>query len=414
LSPSKGDFVLSGGDGIYKLSWPELQIDIDVDRIRTDREHQVKAEVNVTSGRPNSSGHLRNGRLTLNSPSNKKSLVKSLEDRDSEIDWDTVIEQLCTSVLQQHRLGPIPVEITGDTDVKATDKWLIEPMLQTGHPSLIYGQGSAGKSWLAQYISVLADAGMSATGLRVEPARVLYLDWETTQEELGIRVAMLRKGLGLQAASHIWYREMSTGLTNDVEQIRHIIMDKEIDLLVLDSLGAACMGEPSNEEVVINMFASLRSLKRTSLCIDHVNKDGGLYGSNYKFINSRQIWEIKKKQEEDEESFEFALFHRKANNSKLTKPMGWQLSFTEDSALFKRKDVRDTALEPDLRIVDRIENLLRHEAMVPKDIAEELEKEPSHIRKELHDWTARGKFIKLDDGSGRYALPVRKNEWGSI
>ena len=133
----------------------------------------------------------------------------------------------------------------------------------------------------------------------------------------------------------------------------------------------------------------------------------------YKFNSGRQIWEIKKSQAEGEDSMEFALFHRKANNSKLIKPMGWVLRFTEDSASFIRKDVRDTGLETELRIVDRIENLLRRGAMTPKDIAEELEKEPSHVRKSLHDWTAKGKFVRLEDG--RYAMRAREEEeWTTI
>jgi hypothetical protein len=408
---SLNDFSLDGGDGIYKLTWPELHVDIMVDRIKADTDHQVKAEINATSSRPNSPGHLRGGRLILTSPSSKKSMVKSLEERESEVDWDTIIEQLCTSVLHHYRSGSPAVEITGDADVKASNRWLIEPLLQLGHPTLIYGQGSAGKSWFAQYMSVLADCGMSASKLLVEPARVLYLDWETTQAEIGVRVAMLRKGLGLQSQSHIWYREMMAGLYNDVEAIRHLVMEKNIELIILDSLGSACMGEPESAEIVLRMFQSLRSLRCTSLCIDHTNKEGHLFGSVYKFNSGRQIFEIKKAQTEGEDSLEFALFHRKANNSKLVKPMGWQLRFADDSVTLTRKDVKDTGLESELRIADRIQNLLQRGAMAPKDLAEELEREPSHIRKELSEWTAKGRFIRLSDG--RYAVRAREDEWSA-
>jgi hypothetical protein len=260
------DFSLNGSDGIYKLTWPELHVDIMVDRIKADTDHQVKAEINATSSRPNSPGHLRGGRLILTSPSSKKSMVKSLEEREADVDWDTVIEQLCTAVLQHYRSGSPAVEITGNVDVQASNKWLVEPLLQLGHPTLLYGQGSAGKSWFAQYVSVLADSGMNASRLLVEPAKVLYLDWETTQEELGVRVAMLRRGLGLQSNSRIWYREMMAGLYTDVEAIRHLVMEKGIELIVLDSLGSACMGEPESAEIVLRMFQSLRSLRCTSLC----------------------------------------------------------------------------------------------------------------------------------------------------
>ena len=411
---SLNDFKLEGDDGIYKLSWPELNIHATVDRIKADSDHQVKAEVNVTSTRPNSSGHLRLGRLLLTSPSSKKSMVKSLEEREGEVDWDTVIEQVCTAVLTNFRSGSPSVEITGKADVKALSRWLIDPILQTGHPTLIYGQGSAGKSWFAQYISVLADMGMSASGLRVEPAKVLWLDWETTEDEFNVRVAMITKGLGLEADTHIRYVQMETGLYNDIEHIKREISEWDIQLVVLDSLGSACMGEPESAEVVLRMFQALRSLRCTALCIDHVNKDGHLFGSVYKFNSGRQIFEVKKSQAEGDTSLEFALFHRKANNSKLIKPMGWTLRFEEDAATLTRKDVKDTALESELRVPDRIHNLLARGPLAPKDIAEELNKEPGHIRKELSDGTSKGRFTRLSDG--RYALKAKEEEgiWATI
>lgn len=411
---SLNDFKLEGSDGIYKLSWPELHVHATVDRIKADSDHQVKAEVNVTSTRPNSSGHLRLGRLIMTSPSSKKSMVKSLEERESEVDWDTVIEQVCTSVLADFRAGAPSVEITGKADVKALSRWLVDPILQTGHPTLIYGQGSSGKSWFAQYVSVLADVGMNSSGLRVEPAKVLWLDWETTEEEFNVRIAMIAKGLGLEADTHIRYVQMETGLSNDIEHIKREILEWDIELVVLDSLGSACMGEPESAEVVLRMFQALRSLHCTALCIDHVNKDGHLFGSVYKFNSGRQIFEMKKAQAEGEDSLEFALFHRKANNSKLIKPMGWTLKFGDDGVNLIRKDVKDTALESELRIVDRIYNALERGPLFPKDLAEELEKEPSHIRKELSEWTSKGRFVRLSDG--RYAVPPKKEEevWETI
>lgn len=403
-------FELSGRDGVYTVEWPTLHIHARIDRIRENHDHEVKGEINLTSSRPASSGHLRQGRILLTSPASRKTMAKALEERDSEVDWDQVMEQLCVAVLQHYRSGSAEVQLTGDVDVAAQARWLIDPLVQLNNPSMIYGPGSSGKSWFGQYLAVLADHGMSAGGMAVEPSKVLYLDWETDQAELGSRITMIRRGLGLEGTSHIWYRAMNQGLASDLEAIRTIVVDRGITFVVLDSLGSACMGEPESAEVVLRMFSALRSLGVSSMCIDHTNKEGHLFGSVFKFNSARQIWEIKKHQEPDEDKLVFGLFHRKANNSKLIKDIGFTITFGEGRVTFERKDVKDTSLEEHMRIVDRIEGLLRRGPMTVPDLADMLEKSETHVRKELSEWTKRGKFVRLEDGTHRYANRVWEAE----
>jgi hypothetical protein len=403
-------FELSGRDGIYAIDWPDLHIHARVDRIRESHDHDVKGEVCLTSSRPTSSGHLRQGRILLTSPASRKTMAKALEERDSEVDWDQVMEQLCVAVLSHYRSGSSEVQLGGDIDVEAHARWLVEPIVQLNNPSLLYGPGSTGKSWFAQFLAVLADHGTSAGGLHVEPATVLYLDWETDQAEIGSRITMIRRGLGLEGQSHIWYKAMNQGLSSDLETIRTIVVDRTITFIVLDSLGSACMGEPESAEVVLRMFSALRSLGISSLCVDHTNKEGYLFGSVYKFNSSRQIFEIKKHQEPDENKLVFGLFHKKANNSKLVRDMGYELSFADGKVIFERRDVRDTVLEEHMRIADRIESLLRRGPRAALDLAETLEKSESHIRKELSEGTRRGKFVRLEDGTHRYANRIWESE----
>ena len=388
-------FNIKGGSGIYSLEWPNIHISASVSRFKEDSNHELRAEVWVQSARPNSAGHMKQGRVILTSPSNRKTFAKALEDRDPEVDWDKVVEQLSVAVLEEWRIGVPAVQITGDLlqNVDPEQKWLVEPLIQYGHPTLLYGKGSSGKSWMAQYLSVLIHEGLSRSGLTVEQSTVLYLDWETDLNEITSRILMLRQGMGLspEQDSGVWYKFMSQGLAADIAEIMALVKEHNIRFIVLDSLGSACMGEPESAEVVLRMFMALRSLGVTSLCIDHTNKEGSLFGSVYKFNNSRQIFEAKKEQGEDEASLEFALFHRKANNSKLVKPLGWLLSFdnVNHAAYLDRRDVKYTRLESEMTVVDRIKNLLETSptGMKPNEIAAELDKTSTHISKELstHD-----------------------------
>ena len=403
-------FDIQGGNGIYSLEWPNMNISASISRFKEDSNHELRAEVWVQSERPLSAGHMGQGRLILTSPANRKTFAKSLSDRDPEVDWDKIIEQLSVAVLEEWRVGVPAVQISGNMlqTVDTNQRWLVEPLIQYGHPTLLYGKGSSGKSWIAQYISVLVHQGLSMSGLTVDEATVLYLDWETDANEITSRVAMIRQGLGLplDSSSGIWYKSMTQGLSADIATVMTLVKEHNIHFVVLDSLGSACMGEPESAEVVLRMFMALRSLGVTSLCIDHTNKEGSLFGSVYKFNNSRQIFEAKKEQGEGDDELEFALFHKKANNSKLIKPMGWVFQFDSEarSTTLVRRDVKNTKLETEMTVVDRIKNLLEANAsgMRPSEIAMELEKTSTHISKELS--THNQLFEKMASGLWRLRI----------
>ena len=423
---------ISGSQGIYKMTWPALSIVAEIDRIK-ESNHEVKAELSISSSRITSPGHLRSGRINLTSTAARHSFAKSLLARESDVDWDLIMEQVAVTILQEHRSGNPVVELDGNMDAPALDnKWVVSGIVQKNNPTLIYAPGSHGKSWVGQWLAVLADAGISAGGLEVEPSTGLLLDWETDVVELSSRVTLIRRGLGLTGPGHILYKAMTQGLAADIESIRKICVEKSVGLLVLDSLGSACAGEPESAEVVIRMFSCLRSLGVSSLCIDHVSKEGSLFGSVYKFNAARQVFEIKKSQEEDANKLVLALFHRKASNSRLRSPMGFELVFSPEDRTMTviRKDVRDTPLITELAVKTQIENVLaRLGKGTAKDIIDELNPKPdgslftenqiatelSNGTKEKKKDTNRAWFVRLPDKTmgdkGRwlhyYGLPAR-------
>ena len=235
---------------------------------------------------------------------------------------------------------------------------------------------------------------------------------------------MLRKGMGLEGQSGVWYKAMSQGLSGDLETVRKIVLNRNISFLVLDSLGSASAGEPESAEVVLRMFASLRSLKVTSLCIDHTNKEGTLFGSVYKFNAARQIFEIKKDQKPGEDKLVFGLFHKKANNSKLIKDIGFQLDFSQEGQVkVSRQDVRDTDLSHHQSVPDRILNSFRQNRgdgkMTVDDVTEEIWAEDKPVSKEVVRTAMsrlfnQGVLMKRPEdrdngGKQQYALPVRRS-----
>lgn len=410
-SQNLSDITFTGDNGIYKITWNELNITAEIDRIKETSDHEVKAEVKIISSRPTSSGHLGFGRLNLTSTPARNSFAKSLAERDSEVDWNGLIVHLCRLVLEEWRGGSPAMQLSGKVDVEAQVKWLIEPIIQLNNPTLIYGQGSAGKSWFAQYLAVLADEGSPQHNLGVTQSTVLYLDWETDEAELDTRITMIRRGLGLDGVSRVWYKSMSQGLANDIETIRNLCVEHKINLIIVDSLGSACMGEPESAEVVLRTFGALRSVGVSSLIIDHTNKEGHLFGSVYKRNSARQVFHCEKSQSEDDNKLVIGLFHKKVNNSKLIKPMGFELVFNDGMITFSRQDVRDTALEQHMTVKDRIYNILRKAPSTVAELAEQLYKpdgtqyREGHIAKELSENPT---FISI--GNHKWAIRSREEQ----
>ena len=411
---------MTGSDGLYAFHWPALHIRAEVSRMDKKLE---KGEITWTSERPLSAGHLLTGNAGFTSVTSKNAMAKALTEEDGEVRWKQVVEQCCTAALNNFRTGLPEVQLTGDKVISAESKWLIEPVIQHLNPTLIYGPGSSGKSWFAAYLAVLADAGMNHGGFVVEPANVLYLDWETDLGELGTRITMIRKGLGFETKSGVWYKSMNQGLAIDIETVKSIIMRREISFVVLDSLGAACMGEPESADIVLGMFRALRSLRVTSLCVDHTNKEGYLFGSVYKFNEGRQIFEIKKDQKPEADRLVFGLFHRKSNNSKMIKDLGFELYFADpEQVAVSRKDVRDTPLEAEQSIPQRVLNTYGRNGAATYTVTE-MAQELSTEKKLVSDAVARtvlerlvrdGSLVKHHaNGNQQYGIPTvaEGDEW---
>ena len=408
------EFTIEGRNGIYTVAWEAIGITALVKDMQETRDHEVKGTVTFASTNPTSAGHLRFSKLNMTSATARNGMVKSLTAKDPEIDWDTVLEQLCVSVVQSYQRGVPAVQLNDAREIKDQESpWLIEPLIQLNNPTLIYAPGSTGKSWIAQYIAVLADEGLSETGFGVSKVNVLYLDWETDQKELGTRVKMIRGGLKLSLASTIWYRPMLRGLAQDIEEVRRACIEYNIGLVVIDSIGSACMGHPEDAAVVLELFTALRSLEISSLCVDHVNKEGILFGSVYKFNQARQVFEFRKEQHPEENKMIIGMFHRKANNSPLRREIGLELTFVDDVMTIERKDVRDTSLEENMRLSDRLQTLLKHIGSATiEEMAEETGKSKSHVRKTIWEHSGNnGKDALFTPiGQGKYGLAYRGDD----
>lgn len=412
---------LQVNSGVYLLTWEEDQVAIRIDRLRNHAD-SLSGEITVKTLLPGTAPHLHQARLNLTSTSARRTLAKHLEERLSEPDWGAIIEEACVLVLEKQREGE-PVVNLQDVAPRTGPRYRLAPLLLEGHPNYVFGDGGTGKSLLAGFFGVVVSSGCQCCGLISMPGRVLYLDYETSAEEMHERIAAIEEGLGDPGCSRILYRFCVQPLANDIEEVQRIVSENEIEFVVVDSAGPALGGEKGDpKDPVIEYFRALRSLRICSLTIDHITKgEGGRklpYGSIYKFNLARNVFELRKAQEAGEDEMYIGFYHRKANFGKLLSPMGFRLSLREaaDGGLatitFEPAKVRDV---PELaegmgarqRILDF---LLAEGASTVNEIAQGLTLPTGTIRVRLND--ARGKcFTQVTEGrEPRWAALAREGQ----
>ena len=412
------NFALQGirGAGNYILTWPDLNIEARVRYFRTGSDKSVKAEVKFISNRVTTEGHLRSGQIPLTSPTSRSTFAKTLHQSDPSIElneWSDIMEQLCESVLEDYRTGSPEMLLTGEVEDMEDQEWMIYPIIERDNPTLIFGVGSAGKSIFAQLCAVLVDAGYSFEGLEVRKGNVLYLDWETTHRDLLARITSIRNVLKLEGKSHIWYKRMSTGLEDGIEEIKQVVSEHEIDFIVIDSMGAALGNDASEQKVVTGAFSAIRSLNVTALVIDHPNKGEtglkALFGSTYKSLLSRHVWEVLKDQQVGDNLTKFALFHRKANNTGLFKEMGWQFTFENnrlsDIKRISSSDISKTAMKEGQTQFDQVKNLLTSGPKTVSEINSYMDGKDMAPR--LSEWKSKGWILNI---ANKYSLPFKEME----
>lgn len=374
--------------GVHVLDWPDVHIRIRLDRLRNEREN-LTGEIAVKTTNPGVAQHLHQARFNLTSTTARKTLAKALQER-LDLAWDDMIEQACVMVLAKHREGE-PVIRVGNLPPREALKYRVAPLLLNNQPTLAYGPGGTGKSYFALYLAVLIGGSWQHNGLIAEPGKVLVLDYETDQYEVDERIKAIVKGLDVATDPEIYYRFCAAPLTHEVDDIQAFVTEHQIDVVIVDPLGGAVGADMNDSEPILDYFRALRALRTitgfsvTSLSIDHTNKEGRLFGSEYKFHRARSVFEAKKQQDVGADVLDFGLYHRKMNNGKLLPPRGYRLAFGAESVTFTEKDVRDVPeLAGALPIKDQLYGLLRQGKMSVQDLSETLSIREETVRVTLN------------------------------
>ncbi len=256
---------------------------------------------------------------------------------------------------------------------------VVQGLIPQGCPTLLYGDGGQGKSFVALTIATCVCAERPFLNLQVQQSPVLYIDWELDAEEMTRRAYRVARGLGLpRPPEGLWYIRAEHSVSDSLKAVARIIQEQKIGVAVLDSVGPACGGDPEQARFVIPLMNDLRKLNTTLLIIDHQAKlqQGQDYahktpfGSAYKFNLARSVIQVQRVDGEPGR-MRMILRHTKSNLGPLQDSLPAQLLFEPGSVRLEPADATDPAFAPALRTEDRVESSLREEgAATVKALAE--------------------------------------------
>ena len=391
-------------------------VNVEVGRVTRDYSKSPQAEVVIDVEQkiaPERPRRIFRGRLGLLSRSGIKGCVDTCKRRVPDLAWDDLIDDVCDRAMNNQRTRLKP-QIVGLQEPKLERPvYQVWPLLPSRQPTFIYGQGGIGKSWLALYLCALVDNGLTKNGLNADVGNSLYVDWETDKATAEGRAWAIKRGdPDIHEGWGLRYFAAQSPLVDWIDTLADHVAAEQFDLVVLDSVGMALGGDAGSDEKVLAFMAALRTLQTTVLLIDHMTKgadseDRGAFGSAYKKNQGRSMWEMR--QAADGE-LTMGLYHRKANNSRLSPPVGLSLEIIEDddytvqSASFSRCDVTDDPeLAKGISAPLRILAALRHGAMDLESIDELLQDIPrATIEPALSRMVKSGKLTRPD--RGKYGL----------
>ena len=400
--------------GTYSFRWPQYLISISVRRLHEHRVGNVTAEVTISTDAPGYGPQLHQAMFNLSSTQSRTTLAKHMGQRYANANWTTILEQLCSITLQAFREGEPAVELFPSDEIKPPT-YLLYPFLQLNKPTVIFGEGGEGKSLMGLLMAITvtlpwADNALNFVVNGNHPVNVLWLDYETDQDTIGWNLSRFTNGLGIPEIS-IHYRRCSFSLASDIEKVQSIVAEKNIGLLVIDSLGMACAGDLNTSEIAMRFWEAQRQLNVTTLIIAHPSKDQQtkkrtIHGSGFFSREARSVWELRQVQEPGEEEKYIGLFHTKVNEGKLHRPRGFRLAFSEKTIEVYQQDVSQIeGLRKELGTGQQILELLKSGAMSVADIRDDLELSDAAIRMSIGRLKKRNKIIPVDD---KWGLPYEQ------
>ena len=401
---------LPGGGYAYVLA--EDNVRVEARYLRREHGHQLHAEVDVQcrwAGVRRHGNSLSCADLNLSSQTTRKTLAKHCAERartKDDFDWMGVIDSACLEIIQAERQGADVVILDDAPEVTERDFEVCGLHVPADAASILIAHGDSLKSMTTLFVlGTLAKRGH----------RVLYLDWEWTADRHRARKHRL---FGDERLDGLRYLKCHAPLVHEADRIRRYCDEHQITFLAVDSVGLACDGKLTDDDVAIRFHRALATLP-PALCAAHVPKSSlgpdakgdavGPYGSVFFSNLCRASWLVKKQPGASDDVVTVGLFRQKQNDGERRQPVGLEFLFGPDGRIRVRNVDLATVegLAEKMPLPARIKALLKRGPLTFAEIAAELEAKVDSVTKAVNRNDA---FTKVPgvDGIHRIALVSRR------
>lgn len=397
------------GESRYTLDVADLCIVFDADRVRRDRWGALRAELTVRCDLPGAAtieGVLFSGDVNL-SDRTRQDLPRQLAARSKahDIAWSLLLDELAIRVRDAERIGQPAVRLRDVQRPGADDMVQVCGLrLPLRHPSILFGDGASGKSYLALHV---------AGELQRSGHRVGIFDWEMDAADHRDRLERLYG----DDMPDLTYARCHGPLVTEVDRLSGIVHDHRLTYAVLDSIGFACAGPPESAEHATAYIRALRALNIGTLNLAHVSKAGESsehrpFGSTFWHAGARMTWFVKSDATPGNDTLTLGAYNRKSNIGPPLPAVGFEITFTDDRTRIRRTDLTHVdALAGRLSTYERVVGALRGGPMTIASLAESLDMKPDTIEKFCKRRVASGGIVRLEARDGvptRYALSERR------
>src|SRR5262249_11077916 len=151
------------GQGL-SFEWDEYRLRVTLDRFRDGVRGGATAEFQAMTTAPGYQPHLTMGQLNLTSLRTRTEFAKRGKELYPEANWDEVMEAVCMLGLRHLRQGEPVLRLSENADVQPSS-YRLAPLVHEGLPTVLFGPGGIGKSYLALISALLVERGGEQGGL---------------------------------------------------------------------------------------------------------------------------------------------------------------------------------------------------------------------------------------------------------
>jgi len=334
------DFQEIAGQLIY--TWRKSGVCIKVDEMMREKDG-IKCELEIEAIAPGRQT-LDHGPVNFNlsSTQTRTQLVKYLGGCMPELAWGTMMDAVCRLAIAHFKVGPSLLNLAHYEGFPPN--WLLWPLILEDEINILFGDGGNGKSLIAMAAAVSLQtqnsllSGMIPNG----NTKTMYLDWEASPNAHANRLKKLMHPVPMLDMA---YLRCSAPLHEIARQVKRHLTESGCSMVIIDSIAAACGGEPERADVALRLCNAVRALDTTALLIGHQTKGnddtGKPFGSVFWNNEARSTMEIKRQQDAGQDTMNLGLYHRKINDGRLEKPLGISVSFGDDTIKFNSQSIVD-------------------------------------------------------------------------